>query len=109
MEEQNQYQPETQPQTVPQPEPYRNPAVYADTSPLSLGSYAGMLVLSMIPLVNLIMFFVWGFGSQNLNKKNFGRAALIIFAVIIVLDIIFGAAIVGWAYSILGNSPGIRA
>ncbi len=109
MDEHNQYQPEPQPQTTPQPEPYRNPAAYADTSPLSLGSYAGMLVLSMIPLVNLIMFFVWGFGSQNLNRRNFGRAALIIIAVIIVLNIIFGAAIGVWVYSILGNTPGIHA
>jgi di/tricarboxylate transporter len=34
------------------------------------------------------MFFVWGFGSHNVNRKNFGRAALIVYAIIIVLCIV---------------------
>lgn len=117
MDEQNQFQPETQPrpepesklQPDPQPQAYQNPMAYADTSPLSLGSYAGMLVLSLIPVVNLIMFLVWGFGSPNLNRRNFGRAALIILAVIVVLDIIFGAAMMSWIVSFAGTLPGVRA
>lgn len=40
------------------------------------------------------MLFVWAFGTSNPNKKNYARATLIIALVVIVLYIIFGAAIV---------------
>lgn len=30
----------------------------------------------MIPLVNLIMLFVWAFGGSNPSKANFAKASL---------------------------------
>ena len=49
------------------------------------------LILLAIPIVGLIMCFVWAFGTGNLNRRNFARAALILMAVGILLSIIFGA------------------
>ena len=50
----------------------------------------------MIPLVNLIMMFVWAFGSNtNPNKANYFKAALILFVIYLVLAVavvIFGSA-----------------
>ncbi len=44
-----------------------------------------MLIL-MIPLVNIVMVFVWAFGGgTNLSKANYFKAMLIIWAVGIVL------------------------
>ncbi|MBU5351402.1 hypothetical protein KQI74_03865 [Paenibacillus barcinonensis] len=34
------------------------------------------LFLMMIPLVNLIMLFVWAFGGSNPSKANFAKASL---------------------------------
>ena len=55
------------------------------------------MLLLAIPLVNIILLFVWAFGSgTNTNKKNYCRATLIIAAVVIaiyvVILLIFGAA-----------------
>lgn len=85
-----------------QPEVYRSPALAEDTSPLSVGSYLVMLIVSAIPLVGLIMMFVWGFGHSNRNRKNFARASLILTAVGIVIFVLFYstfAAMLAGAYS----------
>ena len=84
---------------------YQNPETCSAASPLSMGSYVGMLVLSLIPIVNLIMFLVWGFGSPNLNRRNYGRAALIVLAIVVFLEIV---ALVSGVNSLHGNFPGYR-
>lgn len=95
--------PQTQPvASAPQ---YQNPTACSTASPLSMGSYVGMLVLSLIPIVNLIMFLVWGFGSPNLNRRNYGRAALIVLAIVIFLEFV---ALVSGVNSFLGNFSGYR-
>lgn len=95
-------------QEVPQTQGYRNPAVSEeDASPETLGGFVGMLILSMIPVVNLVMFLVWGFGSHNVNRKNFGRAALIVYAIMIVLCVIFSAAIIAFMASFFQSVGGI--
>jgi hypothetical protein len=48
-----------------------------------------MILLLAIPLVNIIMLFVWAFGDNNVNKKNFGKAYLIWAIIGIALSIIF--------------------
>jgi hypothetical protein len=74
---------------------------------LSIGQYIGMMIVFAIPIVNIIMLFVWGFGENvNPNKKNFCRAALIMIAIGIVLSFIFSALVVSLLASIfnaLGN------
>ncbi|HZJ83576.1 MAG TPA: hypothetical protein VFD57_07185 [Clostridia bacterium] len=72
--------------------------------PLSVGQYLGMMVVMAIPLVNLIMLFVWGFGSnENPNRKNFAKAYLIVFAIGIVLTIISFTAIISLISSFAGS------
>ena len=54
-------------------------------------------LILMIPLVNLMMIFVWAFGpNTNPNKANYFKAALILFAIYLVLAVavvIFGSAV----------------
>lgn len=55
------------------------------------------LLLLAIPLVNIIMLFVWAFGSgTNPSKANFAKAALIWALIAIVIyafiALVFGAA-----------------
>jgi hypothetical protein len=62
------------------------------------GEWVWTLFLTFIPLVNIIMFFVWAFGSgTNPNKANWAKASLIWIAIVICIYIliflIFGAAI----------------
>lgn len=69
---------------------------------MSMGEWILTIVLTtVIPCVNIIMLFVWGFGSGNENRKNYCRAMLIIMAVSIALVIIFYTAIAALAIGII--------
>lgn len=49
----------------------------------------------MIPLVNLIMMFVWAFSSNtNPNKANYFKAALILFVIYLVLAVLAVAVVI---------------
>lgn len=66
-----------------------------DTSPLSVGQYLLMLIISGIPMVGLIMQLVWAFGgATNVNRRNFARAGLILSLAAIVLAIIFSGLVI---------------
>jgi hypothetical protein len=56
---------------------------------VTLGDWLITLLIAAIPIVGLIMLFVWGFGSNtNVNKANWAKAALIWVAVIVVLNLL---------------------
>jgi hypothetical protein len=63
---------------------------------MSVGNWIITMIVTAIPLVGFIMLFVWAFGSgTNLSKQNWAKAALIFYAIIIVLYFLFFAAIMG--------------
>ena len=69
-------------------------------SVISTKDWVITLIIAAIPLVGFIMLFVWGFGSgTNENKANFAKAALIVYAIMIgiymLFMLVFGAAILG--------------
>lgn len=80
-----------------------------EAAPVSLGDWILTLIVLAIPLVNIVMLFVWGFSSgTNPSKQNYCRAALIFTAVVVVLWILFaatfGAALFHLAHSMGGAS-----
>lgn len=67
---------------------------------VTVGDWIVTYILMAIPVVNLIMLFVWGFGgSAPLSKANWAKATLIIYLVAIILVVLFwgviGAAFMG--------------
>jgi hypothetical protein len=77
------------------------------SEPLRVGQYIGMLLLMCVPILNIILLFVWSFGgSVNLNKKNFARASLILGAIGLILSIVFGAALSSIIGELLGGMGG---
>ncbi len=106
-------QPPPQPSYSPQqpyvppvaPVPHAAPApMQGDTTPMRVSQYIVMLLLLCIPLANLVLLFVWGFGSSvNLNKKNFARASLILAAAGMVLSLLL-SAIFGSIFAIFLDS-----
>lgn len=65
----------------------------ADDSSLTLGSWMLTLFLTAIPIVGIVMLFIWAFSADTpLAKKNWARAGLIWKAIGIILLIIFSAA-----------------
>jgi sterol desaturase/sphingolipid hydroxylase (fatty acid hydroxylase superfamily) len=70
----------------------QNPIQIQNTPAVTMGDWFVTLLVTAIPLVGLIMLFVWAFGGNtNLNKANWAKAALIWMAIIIVLYIIIFA------------------
>ena len=61
-------------------------------SALSVGGWIGTLIVMAIPVVNVIMMFVWGLGSGDIGRKRFCIASLIIAAICIVIWLVIGLA-----------------
>ena len=69
---------------------------------MSIGQWLLTTFVMAIPLVGLIMIFVWGFGQGNKNRANYCKAMLVWCAVGIALSFMFGAAIFGALASLSG-------
>ncbi|MCC5928380.1 MAG: hypothetical protein JJU28_03950 [Cyclobacteriaceae bacterium] len=79
-------------------------AMQTDTTVMSVKDWAITLFITSLPLIGLIMLFVWAFSSgNNINKTNFAKGALLLYLIFIGLAIvffmIFGAMIAGLAGS----------
>ena len=74
------------PETASAPAPMT--AAPADTAPLSTADYLILHLVNMIPLVGFILMLMWSFSDNvNLNRRNFCRAYLIVYAVSFILSI----------------------
>jgi len=57
---------------------------------VSVGEWIVTMIILAIPIVNLVMLFVWGFGGNaKPSKKNYAVATLIVMAAMIVVAIFF--------------------
>ena len=70
---------------------------------VGVGEWMLTTLLCCIPIVNIVLMFVWSFSNNTKpSKKNWARAALIWVAIVLVLYIIliavFGAAIASSLY-----------
>lgn len=68
---------------------------------ISVGDWLITLIVAAIPLIGVIMLFVWSFSSGTpVSKSNWAKATLILLAIMIVLYIVFfalfGASIFGY-------------
>ena len=85
----------------PQNPVYRERETPIIQTPVSVGEWMVTLLIMILPLINIIMLFVWAFsGNINISKANWAKATLIwmliwiIFYVIIL--VIFGSIIAGF-------------
>lgn len=70
------------------------PLAARESAPVSLGDWILTLIILAIPIVGLVMLFVWGFSSSTQpSKQNFCRASLILYLIALVL--VFLIAIMG--------------
>lgn len=93
-------QPQYQPPYQPQYQPYHDPT----TDVMSIGSYIGMIILSAIPVVNIICWIVWLVSpNTNKNKKNFIWAQIIVYIVLYVVGFLAVFATTAAGVSLLDN------
>ncbi len=93
--QQNQY--DYQQQYQQNPNYYAPQSQYVNTEPMTIGNWLVMFLVFLIPIVNIVMLFVWGFGEGNINRKNYCKAKLIWAAILsgiyILIFIAFGSVI----------------
>ncbi|MEG2054101.1 MAG: zinc ribbon domain-containing protein [Oscillospiraceae bacterium] len=60
-----------------------------NVAPLSMVQYILCFLIMAVPVVNIVVALVWSFSTTiNLNRRNFARATLLLFAVFLCLAII---------------------
>ncbi|SCG82338.1 hypothetical protein DW1_0730 [Proteiniborus sp. DW1] len=55
---------------------------------VSIGTWIVILILTAIPVINIISFFIMALGVENENIKNYGKASLIIVGIGLALGIL---------------------
>lgn len=72
--------------------------------PMTIGDWLITFLIQIIPLVGFVMLFVWAFGGDtHPSKKTWAQATLLWFVIMIVLFIIFFAALWGFIMSFFGG------
>ena len=56
---------------------------------MTVKKWIGTLLVLVIPIVNFIFLLIWAFGKEN-PRKNYSRAALIVYSITIGLSLILG-------------------
>ena len=78
---------------------YERPAAApATTTDMSVGAWIGTLILTCIPIVNLICLIVWAVSSspEKRSRRNWAIAQFVVFLIGIVLSV--------FLYSVIGVS-----
>ena len=82
--------PPVQPAPVVQPVIQQDPMAGTKYELISTWGYIGISLLMCIPVVGQILMIVWACGGcRKLQKRNYARAMLIMFAISLVLSLIF--------------------
>ncbi len=90
-----------------QPQSTLNRVQYIEDTDVSIGEWVGTMLLMCIPLVNVIMLFIWAFDSSaKLSKSNWAKASLIFGGISIFVGI-FCAILFGSLFSSLLGSSGL--
>lgn len=64
-----------------------------DSNYVSVGSWMGMQLVTAIPLINLVMVFVWAFSGENQSRKNYYRAILCWVLIFLLVSVGVGVAL----------------
>jgi heme/copper-type cytochrome/quinol oxidase subunit 2 len=74
-----------------------------DSNYVSVGSWMWMMFVTVIPVLGLIMVFVWAFTGENESRKNYYRAILSWLLVLVVLFVVLFVMIVS-----VGGGPALQ-
>ena len=80
---------------VPPAQNFAPPYVPPQPQIPSLGSYIAWLILTGIPVVNLILGIVWAVDKSYPARANFFRASLILLAISCVVSVLFSTLFAG--------------
>jgi heme/copper-type cytochrome/quinol oxidase subunit 2 len=73
-------------------------------APVTLGEWMITMLIMVIPVVNIVMLFVWAFGDgTNPSKSNWAKAQLIWMLIFVVLYALVAVLFLGTIMSGLGS------
>ena len=71
---------------------------------VSVGNWLLTMLLMCIPIVNIVMLFVWAFGGgAEKSKSNWAKAQLIWMLIMIILSIVISVAFGAMIATLLSN------
>jgi succinate dehydrogenase/fumarate reductase cytochrome b subunit len=63
---------------------------YLSNKPMNVGDWVITILLTALPIIGIILLFVWAFGdNQKIDRANYSKASLIWIAVWLVFGFIF--------------------
>ena len=63
---------------------------YASKRPMSVGDWVLTLFLTSIPVIGIVLLFVWAFGdNQKIDRANYSKATLIWLAIGLIIGFVF--------------------
>ena len=66
----------------------------SNSQPMSVGDWMLTIFLTAIPVVGIVMLFIWAFGDgTQTSKQNWAKATLIWFGIFIVLYVLIAVLI----------------
>lgn len=71
---------------------YKDGSAIKTSTEMTVMEWIITMLIMAIPIVNLVMLFIWGFGNPD-PRRNFARASLIWMAISLGLIILFYAVI----------------
>ncbi|MDY0082774.1 MAG: hypothetical protein RBR74_06305 [Ignavibacteriaceae bacterium] len=87
-----------------------NTGFNSNYKPMKIGDWLITFIIQAIPLVGIIMMFVWAFGEgTHPSKKSWAQAALIMMLIAIILFIIFFAAMWTMLSSLFSGGYNIKS
>jgi hypothetical protein len=84
-----------------QREGLQNNATGKTVSEMSVGEWLISMLIMIIPIVNIVMLFIWGFGSPD-PRRNYARASLIWMAICIGLAVLFYGVVIALFFYVDG-------
>ncbi|SHJ81155.1 hypothetical protein SAMN02745248_00999 [Hathewaya proteolytica DSM 3090] len=60
---------------------------------VSIGTWIAILILTAIPILNIIGLLVMAFSQGNKNIKNFAKATLLVAAILVIFGMMFKACL----------------
>lgn len=71
---------------------------------VSVGNWLLTMLLMCIPIVNIVMLFVWAFGGgAEKSKSNWAKAQLIWMLIMIILSIVISVAFGAMIATLISN------
>lgn len=71
-----------------------NSSIPKEYIPITVGEYIAYQILFCIPIVGIICSLIFGLGNtENVNIKNFAKSYMIIYAIVILIYIVFGVIV----------------